>query len=468
MVFGTTSSTKSLDPANGYSGWYTVRYGVAETLFKLSSSMEIENWLADGYEYINPTTVKIILKKNIKFQNGKEMTSESVKKSIMRSVQKNVRAASTLNIESIETGENYIVIKTTKENPTLINELCDPYASIIDVDEENINEKPIGTGPFKVESFDYTSASTFVKNNDYWNGDVKLDSLKVISITDSDILSMALQSGEIDAAQGLSYAMIDQFSKDNKYKIDTVDTSRVMVLYFNEENKLLKNYKIRQAINAIIDSNKEKYCSSILNNQAKPALGMFSSNTNYALKEEKSSLTKEEAIQILKEEGAVGLSNKGKALRLVTYSSKPELPNVAQAIQYDLGSAGIDVEISIKENIDDFLSTGDFDLALYSNITSSTGDSAAYLANVVKNNGSLNYGSYKNEEVNKLIDKLNTELDKSIRDKTAIEIQKIVLKDEAYNFIAHMKMSFVMKSNIKGLTPHQTDYYEFNADTYIE
>ncbi|MCR4944714.1 MAG: ABC transporter substrate-binding protein, partial [Clostridium sp.] len=222
LVFGTTSSTKSLDPANGYSGWYTVRYGVAETLFKLSSSMEIENWLADGYEYINPTTVKIILKKNIKFQNGKEMTSESVKKSIMRSVQKNVRAASTLNIESIETGENYIVIKTTKENPTLINELCDPYASIIDVDEENINEKPIGTGPFKVESFDYTSASTFVKNNDYWNGDVKLDSLKVISITDSDILSMALQSGEIDAAQGLSYAMIDQFSKDNKYKIDTV------------------------------------------------------------------------------------------------------------------------------------------------------------------------------------------------------------------------------------------------------
>lgn len=467
LVFGTTSSTKSLDPANGYAGWYTVRYGVTETLFKLSPEMKVENWLSDGYEYISPRSVKILIKKNIRFQNGKEMTPESVKKSIMRSVNKNKRAASLLNIESIDTGEDYIIINTTKENPTLINELCDPYASIIDTDEDNISEKPIGTGPFKVENFDYTSSSTFIKNNDYWNGDVKLNSLKVIPITDSDILSMALQSGEIDAAQGLSYAMIDQFSKDGKYNINSVDTSRTIVLYFNEQNEILKNYKVREAINTIINDNKERYCSSILNNQAMSAISMFPSNTNYSFNEKTNNLTKEEAIKILKEEGFTDSNNK-KSLRLVTYSSRSELINIAQAIQYDLKSVGIDVQIDIKENIDDFLATGDFDMALYSNITSSTGDAASYLSSAVRTGGSLNYGSYENERVDKLIDNLNTEFDKNVRDKIAIEIQKEVLEDEAFNFIAHMKISLVMKDNITGLTPHATDYYEFNADTDME
>ena len=50
LVFGTTISTKSLDPAQGYSGWFTVRYGVAETLFKLDDAMEPIPWLAQGYE----------------------------------------------------------------------------------------------------------------------------------------------------------------------------------------------------------------------------------------------------------------------------------------------------------------------------------------------------------------------------------------------------------------------------------
>ena len=53
LVFGTTVSTKSLDPANGYSGWFTVRYGVSETLFKLNDNMEVIPWLAKEYNQID-------------------------------------------------------------------------------------------------------------------------------------------------------------------------------------------------------------------------------------------------------------------------------------------------------------------------------------------------------------------------------------------------------------------------------
>ena len=66
---------------------------------------------------------------------------------------------------------------------------------------------------------------------------------------------MALQSGEIDVAQGLSYSMVNLFEKDKNYKISTTDTSRAVVLYFNEENEALKNSKVRKAINMLIDKN---------------------------------------------------------------------------------------------------------------------------------------------------------------------------------------------------------------------
>ena len=53
LVFGTTLSTKSLDPAKEYNGWFTVRYGIAETLFKLDNLMNIVPNLSEGYENID-------------------------------------------------------------------------------------------------------------------------------------------------------------------------------------------------------------------------------------------------------------------------------------------------------------------------------------------------------------------------------------------------------------------------------
>lgn len=474
LVFGTTLSTKSLDPANGYCGWFLVRYGIAETLFKLNDNMEAVPWLAEGYEKIDNKTWKITIKDNITFQNGKTLTSELVKDSIERTLEFNLRAKETLKIENITLEENNIIIYTSEENPTLINDLCDPFVSIIDVSEDNIDTNPIGTGPFMIEEFNHSGASYFKKNDNYWDGKVKLDRIKVIPIADADTLAMALQSGEVDVAQGLSYSMVNLFERDKNYKISSTDTSRAIVMYFNESNKDLKNTNVKKAINMIID--KELYSDSILKGQATPAKGIFPSNTTYSLEDFSITYNKNEALEILKNEGYSDTNNDGIldkdgeniSLKLVTYSARAELPSIAQVIQDDLKTIGIEVKIEISDNITDILALGDFDLALYSNITTATGDSLAYLNNAIRTNGASNYGRYSNVEVDRLIDRLKVEFNKEERDKLAIEIQKIALNDNGYNFIAHMKMSFVMKNNVSGINPHPTDYYQFNANTDIE
>lgn len=160
LVFGTTISTKSLDPAQGYSVWFTVRYGVAETLFKLDDAMEPVPWLAEGYEALNSTTWKIELKENIYFQNGVEMTAEKVKESLDRVIELNSRAKSTLKIKDIEVDGKNLIFNMEEEHPTLINDLCDPFEAIIDVDgTETHDSNPVGTGPFIVEKFSTISSS---------------------------------------------------------------------------------------------------------------------------------------------------------------------------------------------------------------------------------------------------------------------------------------------------------------------
>ena len=241
----------------------------------------------------------------------------------------------------------------------------------------------------------------------------------------------------------------------------------------NDNN--LNNKNVRKAINMLM--NKEEYAKVLLNGNATAAVGPFPKSTAYGANiTDNSSYNREEAIRILTEEGYSDTNDDGildkdgekLTLKLVTYSARAELPTIAQALQADLKEAGIGVSIEIAENISDILSSGSFDLCLYSNVTSSTGDPLSYLNNAMRSNGELNYGNYSNLEVDMLLDKMQLEFDIQERNALAEEIVQKVLEDDGYNFIAHLKVSFLMKNNVVGFKAHPTDYYQFNKDTYIQ
>lgn len=78
-AYGVAMGNAGLNPHEGYSGWSTVRYGVGETLFKFNEKMELEPWLAKDYEQIDDYTVKINLRDDVTFSNGKNVTGEAVK-----------------------------------------------------------------------------------------------------------------------------------------------------------------------------------------------------------------------------------------------------------------------------------------------------------------------------------------------------------------------------------------------------
>ena len=80
-----------------------------------------------------------------------------------------------------------------------------PYGCIIDVDASDFERGIVaGTGPYVVKELVTDDHLTLTKNENYWNGEPKIDELTIRTLSNGDTLSAALQSGDIDAAYGLS------------------------------------------------------------------------------------------------------------------------------------------------------------------------------------------------------------------------------------------------------------------------
>ena len=176
FVFGDTTfnaenEEADINPQNTYAGWACIRYGVGETLFRYSDTMEIEPWIAKEYENVDELTWKITLNDGVVFSNGRVCDGQAVKESLESLVENHERAAGDLCIDSIEADGNVVTIKTTEPKPALINYLSDPYGCIIDV-QAGITDNGIviGTGPYVATDLVTDDHLTLVKNENYWNG----------------------------------------------------------------------------------------------------------------------------------------------------------------------------------------------------------------------------------------------------------------------------------------------------------
>jgi peptide/nickel transport system substrate-binding protein len=470
MAYGVAMGNAGLNPHDGYSGWSAVRYGVAETLFQFNASMELEPWLATGYEQIDEYTVKIDLRDDVTFSNGNKMTGEAVKACLESLIADHDRAPKDLQIKSITADEQSITIVSEKKIPGLVNYLCDPYAAIIDMKAGVSEDKNVvGTGPYVATKVTDTDIS-LEANKEYWNGTPKVAKVNIKSITDGDTLTMALQSGEIDAAQGLPYASLELFQNDDRYTISSTNTSRVYQVGLNFNSKIIQDKAVRSAMAMALD--KQGFTSVLLQGNGEPAVGPFPVNFKFGGNTVKGTdYDIEGAKKLLEAAGWVdtdgdGIREKnGQKLSIdwLTYTSRQELPLLAESAQASYKKVGIDVKVNATDNYKDFLKAGKYDVFANAFVAAPTGDPQYYFTTHVVDGSDYNRGHYHNDKVEKLVEQLRNEFDSNKRSDLAVQIAQQILDDNAYIYASHLKMSFVMKKGITGFTAHPSDYYEITA-----
>ena len=482
LVFGDTTfnaenEEADINPQNTYAGWACIRYGVGETLFRYSDTMEIEPWIAKEYENIDELTWKITLNDGVVFSNGRACDGEAVKESLEALVANHERAAGDLCIDTIEADGNTVTIKTTEPKPALINYLSDPYGCIIDM-QAGISDDGIviGTGPYVATELVTDDHVNLVKNENYWNGDVNVDEITVRTISDGDTLAMALQAGENNAAANKTLTVSKKVgggaaNKNDDFTFTSTATSRAFYAWMNFESPVTSDPAVRKAIAMGID--KDSFVSVLLNGYGYPAVGVFPDTFSFGGQ----NLTTESydpdgAKKVLEEAGWVdsdgdGIREKdGQKLQIkwLTYPSRQELPLLAENVQASLKQIGIDVKINCTANHLDYVKKGEWDIYASAFVCAPTGDPEYFFTTHCLKNSSKNRGGYYNEQLEQLEEQLSTTFDTEGREQLGIKMTQTILDDNAFIFASHLKMSIVSGKGVSGLTAHPSDYYEITAE----
>lgn len=475
VAYGTFNENVGTNPHDTYCGWSTIRYGVGETLFKFDDKMELVPWLAESYNRLDDNTIEITINDKAAFSNGKKVTGEAVKACFEDLLAKHDRAPQDLKITSIKADGQKVIITSSEKVTSLLNYLADPYGAIIDVEAGEHDRICVGTGPYIATKVDDSSIE-LVKNENYW-GEVKpkLDRIIVKSISDGDTLTMAMQNGELEAVQGLPYASLELFAGNDNFKLSATNTSRVYQMAMNYHNKDLQDIHVRKAISMAID--KAGFTKVLLHGNGTPAVGVFPANMAFGGGKVKAvGFNIEEAKKLLAEagyadtngDGYVEKDGKTLELRYLTYTSRQELPLLAESAQDTLKQIGIKLNVNATNNYKNFLKTEDYDIYSKAFVTAPTGDPEYYFTTHLLDSSSYNHGFYHSDAVEALAEQLRNSFDKDQRAELAVKIQQQILDDCAFVFASHLKMSFVMKKNVVGFEAHPSDYYEITPELDIQ
>ncbi len=456
---------------------------VTETLVGANPDFTLKPALAKSWKQVDNNTWEFILRDDVLFHDGTKMTADAVKFSLDRVISKNSRMKSMLNVKSVEVVDDYTLrIVTNAENPILPGVLHYPSAAIISkasVDSSGNLTKPIGTGPYKFESYDLqTHVLTVVKNDRYWDGAVGADKLILKGIPDPNTRAMAIENGELDFTVDVPYSETDRIDQLPGMVVEKYQTPRVYKIDCNLNRSSLADMRVRQAISYAID--RDSIVENVLYNVGKPAAGPFLPTmawTNKSLIPYKRDV--EKAKQLLTEAGWVdkngdGIREKdGKPLKLVlmTYPARPGLPPMAEAIAAELKDVGISVQTVVMDSsaCSDKIKSGDWDLYLAAYNIAMVPDPVYVLTNWYTTNGPDNNAKYSNPKVDALVKEATAIKDMNERYKKFNEVEYIVYTEQPIIIVAYYGCAIVKKDYVKGYVFDPTAHdYRINAGMYLD
>jgi peptide/nickel transport system substrate-binding protein len=267
LNFALSGSPDSLDPqkTSGTLTFQTVK-SVYDTLAEPDMNGKIVPALAQRWEVSDDAlTWKFYLRKGVVFHNGDKLTSKDVKATLQRITDKATASPNAKEfggISAIETPDDYtVVLKLEKPHSPLLASLASGWGAILPkglIDSgHDFAAKPVGTGPFKLKEWVRDSRIVLVKNSTYWmQGLPKLDQVIMHIIPERAIQVQGLISGQIDVSYIINQDDIPMLQASPDVKLEKPLTALIMVMSMNCSHPVLKDIRVRQAINHAIDKQK--------------------------------------------------------------------------------------------------------------------------------------------------------------------------------------------------------------------
>ena len=439
-----------------------VAMGLGETLFRLGDEYRPVPWLATEAKNLDEKTWEITLRQGVKFHNGVEMDAAAVKASLERAFAESASIKGLLDTARIDVKDAYtLTIVTNRPSPILPSLLTAGRTAIVEVGAaqamgDAFNEKPVLTGPFKVERFQQGKELVAVRHEDYWGPRPLVDRLVVTHIPDNNSLVLALEAGDIDIARGIPPHSVEPVEAHPDLVVRQPAQFQLNFMFLNTQRETMKDVRVRQAIAHAID--REALVKGVMLGQAVPAVGPFPPNFLRCDELQGRSFDPEKSRELLatasyEDRDGDGLLEKdGQPLEitLLTYGQGGFLPPMAEAIQGMLKNIGMKVTIRTVERIDAVLEEGDWDASMFNNNMVHTGDSYGTLFSFADPSSYLNKSNYQNPQLDELLTQMFPLTDREERRTVGCSASQVIIDDVPVVPILHQNYDYGVSKSVTG------------------
>jgi peptide/nickel transport system substrate-binding protein len=335
-----------------------------------------------------------------------------------------------------------------------------------DITQSPLSRHPVGTGPYIFKEWVTGQKIVLDSNHDYFEGRPYIDGYVLRIIPDMATMFLELRAQGVDQMNltPLQYTRQTETplfrNNFNKYRYLSFSYT---YLGYNLENPLFQDRRVRQAISHAV--NKEEIITGVLLGLGKIATGPFKPGTwAYNPNVKRYPYDPEESRKLLAEAGwrdtdGDGLLDRGGtpfSFEIITNQGNEVRAKCAEIIQRRLADVGIQVKIRVVEwaaFINEFINKKRFDATILGWTVTLDPDLYDVWHSSKTKPGELNFISYRNEEVDRLLEEGRSTFDMKERKRCYDRIQEIFAEDQPYTFLYYPDSLPIISARFRGIEP---------------
>lgn len=481
LIYAQSAPITSLDPVNpqGYPSGYEAVYTIYNNLVTFDPDLNIIPALAESWEQSEDgLTWSFKLREGVTFHDDTPFVADAVAAHIARiqdPATESPNASLWAHIASVNVVDDYTVELIT-EQPfgPMLNYLAHgsggiPSPAAIEQFGADFAANPVGTGPYKLDSFTPGTELSLVPNESFWGDAPQLEKIVFRATPEVSSRVLMLDTGEADLGNDLPQEEVDRFAGGGDLQLLQRSGLRTFWIEFNLNREIFQDVNVRKALNhavnkqSIVDNLFLGY-ATVLDSPAAPSIQGHIAAGAYDYDPD---LAKQMFADAGWTEGDGGILQKdGVPLKFTINTAEGEYPKdiqVVEAVQADLKAVGADVDIWKVEAASrwDYLklpiSEAEYDTLIFG-FNPSNGDLGYHLNAVFKSNVDAeaapavwNLMWYSNPDVDALLDQASTTVVTDDRLGLLGQAQQLIWDDAPMIWLYVPDLLVGARSNVEGV-----------------
>lgn len=328
---------------------YSVYRNIFDNLLTRDAAGKIAPQIATSWTYINDTTIDFQIREDVSFQDGSKLSAADVVYSIKRIINPELKSPQLSQFDQINsaevTGPNQVRITTKSPYPALLAQLVKlsivPQAYVEKVGDQQFNQRPMGSGPYRLLNWQKGVQIELQANERYWRATPPFPRVVFRAVPDVATRIADLQTGKADLIRDLPPDQTAAVQNNPDTQVLSAPTERIGYLFINAQAGPTSDVRVRQAIayaidrQALIDALLEGYAAPVNVLGAPPVFGYTDQVQGYPYDPDK-------ARERVKAAGAEGAT--------ITFLTSPVYSRaMVEAIQQMVNDVGLKVEIQSSD-----------------------------------------------------------------------------------------------------------------------